>query len=417
MSETLENIPYVRALLARQPIFDRAKTVRGYELLFRDKIDDQHAAMTDETMATMRVVANAMHCIGPCLSGEHLVMINFSRQAILQNVPYALPPSPTVVEFDPCPDSDRQLLTILERLKADGYRLSLDGLSDRPGHDAALALADFIKIDALAGSRDILAQAVSRAGDQADRLLAKRVETAQAHAMALDLGYSWFQGFFFQRPEMVPGRVLPSNQAARLRLFRLIEQEDMDVDRLVETIEADVAICFRLLSCVNAAAFGLSQKVTSIRRAILLLGWRQLRNWLRVIIFTDLAPKARFQELSHNSVLRGKFLELVAQAHGIADPAPSSLFLLGLFSLLEPLLNLPMASILADLPLEEDLKLALTGQDNVCARWLRLAQGFESADWTAMNALREDFGLDPARIAKSYFEALEWTNSFFKLNV
>jgi len=235
--------------------------------------------------------------------------------------------------------------------------------------------------------------------------------------MAVSLGFSWFQGFFFQKPEIMPGRKLPSSQITRLKLFQLLEQDDVEIDKLAEVIQADVSISYRLLTLLNSAAFGLPVKIRSIQRAIVMLGMKQLRNWLRVVIFTDMAPKGKTRELSTSSVVRGKFLDNTAKAHGRSAEMGSSLFLLGLFSLLDALLDIPMDQIAENLPLDDDIKAALCGRGGDYADWLNLAKCFENADWTSLDGIIAKHALDPARIAKSYFGALDWANTFFMHNV
>ncbi|MEF3698186.1 EAL and HDOD domain-containing protein [Desulfolutivibrio sp.] len=407
-----EDHPYAAALVARQPVFDKSKKVRGYELLFRDTLDSACASFEDHCLATMKVIADAYVCLGPDMAAEPKIMVNFSRAGILSQLPYALPPGRTVVEFGECFLPDKDLLAAIHKLKSDGYQMCLDGFRETGGCEPLLAMADIIKVDVLDQPPGEVADILDLVGKNGPILLAKRVETAGLFDMARAMGFSWFQGFFFQRPELVPGRKLPSNQQSRLKLFRLIEREDMDVGKLAEIIQSDVSISYRLLALLNSAAFGLPQKVNSIERAIIMLGWKPLRNWLRVVIFTDLAPRGKTRELSFASVLRGRFMELLAEEH-FARVSSSGLFLLGLFSLLDAMLDLPMPEIVTSLPIDEELKEALCGEHNVYSDWLELADCFETADWKHLDAFVEALGLNPALVAKCYHEALTWTNSFF----
>jgi len=404
--------PYASALVARQPVFDKAKKVQGYELLFRDSPESACACFADQCMATMKVIADAYVCLGPDMGADPKIMVNFSRAGILGQLPYALPPGRTVVEFGECFLPDPTLLSAIHRLKADGYQVCLDGFRETGGCEPLLAIADIIKVDVLDQPPAVVADILELAGKNGPILLAKRVETAGLFDMARAMGFTWFQGFFFKRPELMPGRKLASNQQSRLKLFRLIEREDMDIAKLAELIQSDVSISYRLLALLNSAAFGLPQKVGSIERAIMILGWKPLRNWLRAVIFTDLAPRGKTRELSFTSVLRGRFMELAAEEHH-SRLSPPGLFLLGLFSLLDALLDLPMPEIVASLPIDEELKEALCGEHNIHSDWLTLAACFETADWKLLDAYVETLGLDPALVAKCYHDALTWTNSFF----
>lgn len=407
-----EDPTYAAALVARQPVFDKARQIRGYELLFRGSPESVCAQFADHCLATMRVIADAYVCLGHKMARDARIMVNFSRDGILGQLPYALPPGRTVIEFGECFLPDPALLAALEKLKAQGYQLCLDGFRETGGCEPLLAMADIIKVDVLDQTPGEVADILDLVGKNGPILLAKRVETAGLFDMARAMGFSWFQGFFFQRPEIVPGRKLASNQQSRLKLFRLIEREDMEVDKLAEIIQADVSISYRLLALLNSAAFGLPRTVDSIERAIVMLGWQPLRNWLRVVIFTDLAPRGKTRELAFASVQRGRFMELAAEEHH-ARVSASGLFLLGLFSLLDAMLDMPMREIVSSLPLDEELKEALCGERNVYADWLELAGCFETADWALLDVFVQGLGLNPARVAMCYHKALNWTNSFF----
>ncbi len=410
-----EDHPYATALVARQPIFDARRRVRGYELLFRDSMESVCARFADQCQATMRVIADAYVCLGPGMSGDAKIMVNFSRSGIMDHLPYAMPPGRTVIDFGECSRPDGEVIAALRKLKSDGYLLSLDGFRAVGECGPLLPLADIVKVDVLDQTREDVAAAVEALGGKGAVLLAKKVETADLFEMCKAMGFTRFQGFFFQRPELVAGRKLSSNQQSRLKLFRLIEREDMDIEKVAEIIQADVSISFRLLALLNSAAFGLPQKVDSIERAIMMLGWKSLRNWLRVIIFTDPTLRGKPGNSRHLGSARS--------IHGNRSRSPpcpvssSTLFLLGLFSLLDAMLDLPMREIVTSLPVEEELKEALCGEHNTHAAWLELTKCFESADWRRLDAIVDDLGLDPALVAKCYHEALAWTNSFFLLNI
>lgn len=408
---------YSPLFVARQPVFDLERRVRAYELLFRDTPQADTALIDDSTSATMKVVADAFACLSTSTRKDTRFMVNFTRASILDNVPYALSPERTMVEIGGPREVGDDLVAALTRLKKDGYQISLDDYDGAGDREVLLPLADVVKIDMLGRDRLELVDIVASVAPNRPLLAAKRVESADSLELAASLGITWFQGFFFQRPQLVQGRKLPSNQATRLRLFRMIEAEDIDFSRLAEVIQTDVSISYRLMTLLNSAAFGLPRPVSSIERAIMMIGWKQLKNWLRVVIFTDMAPTGKTRELAFASVLRGKFLEISADTHGALAIGPHTLFLLGLFSLLEPMLDIPMSDIVEQLPLDQDVKDALCGRVNAYSTWLSLAVCFESADWPGLDALIQTLDLDAAVIAKSYFEALDWTNSFFMHNV
>jgi EAL and modified HD-GYP domain-containing signal transduction protein len=189
--------------------------------------------------------------------------------------------------------------------------------------------------------------------------------------------------------------------------------EGTDFSELAATIQADVSVSYRLLQLINSAAFGYKD-IDSIERAVVLLGWEKLKNWVYLVVLTDIQPKGKSSELPYLSTIRAKFLESAAQAHKVTDPKPQSLFLLGLFSLLDAMLDQPMSEVLEQLPLDAAISEALSGEDNELAPWLELARCFETGDWARLDRLVDSLGLDATATAGAYFEAIGWTKHFFQ---
>lgn len=408
-SETL----FVPTFIARQPIFDIKQNIWGFELLYRHSSDATAAVFSDEESATLAVAA--------CASCQHMhyatnskLLINFSEKSILEKVPQALPAELSVVEIHEAAPTTDGYLQSLQQLKREGYRIALDGYEARPECKELLELADILKIDMLGRSITDVSRLVdsTRGGDHL--LIAKRIQEHEQFHAAKNLDFNLFQGFFFHKPETIESRKLTANQAARLNLFSLMESEEPDFDKLADTIQADVAISYNLLSYLNSPAIGLREKIKSIKQAILMLGWKQIKNWLRVVVLRDMNPPNKTSELPYTSVQRGKFFSLAAQRHNIDSPSPDNLFLLGLFSLLEPMLSMPMKRIVVNLPLEEDFKAALCGEQNSYTPWLQIANAFEHADWDRLDGIIEELGLDPMSTAQAYYESISWSSLFFE---
>ena len=276
-----------------------------------------------------------------------------------------------------------------------------------------LRLADILAIDVRDRTSQELAALSAKVKSHSKRLLAQRVEQHEQFRMAAEIGFDLFQGFFFQQPEVIPGRTLTSHEASRLRIFSLLEKDAPSLQELLSSVQADVSISYRLLAYINSAYFGFREKITSIKQAILLLGWTKIRSWLRVIILTDLKPPRKSQELALMSVQRGSFLELAHSHAGCTGCKSDSMFLLGLFSLLDVMLDMDMQEVMRHIALEQSLKDALCGEPNPFLRWLELVKAFERADWSLLDSLLEEMALEPAQAAHAYYEAMSWANSFF----
>lgn len=410
--DTAESPCFLHTYFARQPIFDTHNRVWGYELLFRGGPKAEKAEFTDLDQATLGVAADSTIAPEDFYGTDKKILVNFGEQSILENVPYALPPGQTVIQVPESALAAPGTVEALGELTRDGYSIALDDFEGE--NDEALKLADLVIIDVLGKKPLAILPALRKAQQAGVSALAKKVEDTSAFSMTKHLGFPLFQGFFFKRPELVANRKLTSHQASRFNLLRAIEKSDPDFEQLAKDIQTDVSISYRLLTYLNSAAFAFTEPIRSIRQAIVLLGWKQLRNWLRVIVLTDMQPKGKASELFFVAVQRGKFLELIARSQEPPRVEPDSMFLLGLFSLLEAMLDTPMADIVSKLPLDDDLKEALLGHGNSHGRWLDLVRAHEKGRWEDLDALTDELGLNRLVVAVSYYKSVLWANTFFK---
>ncbi len=412
MAQEEKETLYTDTFFARQPIFNAKKSVWGYELFYRGSREDTNATFADKDVATLTVIANAIMNFSSQNASGKKVLIHFTRDSLLRDIPLALPAESTVVEVDESIAADQEVMQAIVRLKKEGYSLVVNNFSARRGTEPLLKLANIVFVDFL-GKQESEIKALARVCSRLPfQLAAKRVEDLHQFQMAQSLGFVLFQGFFFEKPQVVPGRKLSSNQTSRLMLFRVLEKPDPDFAELARVIETDVSISYRLLAFINSAAFSLTRKVESIKQALVLLGWKQIKSWLWLVILTDIAPEDKASELPVLSAIRGKFLERCVVNHNKAGLKPETLYMLGLFSLLEAMLDLPMSEIAEKLPLDERIKDALCHKKNEFTDWLELARCFESGDWENLDSSIEKLALDPMLVANAYSEALVWAKSF-----
>ncbi|MFZ5426652.1 MAG: EAL and HDOD domain-containing protein [Thermodesulfobacteriota bacterium] len=403
-------------LFARQPVFDAALGVFGHELLYRQDIGSVGAVFADFDAATLTVVAGAFLWQPGDLGGGQKIMVNFGRKTILDKAPYALPAGRTVVLADEAMLLDDALMGGLRALKADGYTLAVNGFKARPEAAALLDVADIAVIDVLGRSPGELESLLEPLGSRKITPMARKVEDAGSFAACKKLGFGLFQGYFFKRPEVVAGRRLASNELARLKLLRLTQSEQPDEKALDEAIRSDVSLSYRLLAYLNSPLHGQSMARLSIPRAVMVLGWKQLRNWLRVIVLTDLSPSGKAEELSFLALQRAKFFELTAHGLGMDTQRSENLFTLGLFSLLDAMLQSPMEEIIGKLPLETEVKDALLGMEGGLQAWLDMAKCFEQGDWAGLERALGTLGVPAEVAAESYGQAMEFAASVKRMS-
>lgn len=401
--------------VARQPIFDEKQDVWGYELLFRASGDAKGAQVSDEDMATAKVIADGFVMASAGLQPGQRTLINFPQNLILQQFAFALPNDIAVVEILEDVKPEPEVLQALQDFKDAGYTVAMDDFMGEPELMPFLKLADILKVDILGilGPEGVKNEAKLRKvmkiiSKFKGRLLAEKVEDNDVFMLCKELGFTLFQGFFFSKPEIIPGKKISSNEVSKLQLLKELGSPDFNVNRLSEIIQLDPSLSYRLFRYINSAGMGVSQRVESVTRAITLLGQRQLSQWLRVVIMSDLAPSKKGQEVAFMSVHRARFLELIAE-NCTHHNSPETMFLLGLFSLLDAMLGQSMEEVLKEVPLNEDVNQALMGVQNEFSMCLNLVQAMECADLNEVKNILEQNKFPSDKAAPLYAEAMKWT--------
>ncbi|WP_022662058.1 EAL and HDOD domain-containing protein [Paucidesulfovibrio longus] len=394
--------------VARQPIFSADQEVWGYELLFRSSASAQTAQVTDDDLATSQVIADGFTLARPGLHEGQRMLVNFPERLLLEETALALPPDICVVEILETVAPTEAVLDKLRQLKAEGYTIAMDDYAGEPELEPFLDVADILKMDILALGSDPqrIRDALAQIGGRKLRLLAEKVENEEVFRTCAELGFELFQGFFFSRPEIIPGRKVPAGMAAKLGLLKELSDPDFSAERIAQIINTDPSLSYRLFRYVNSAAFGLRSRVESVSHAVNMIGQRPLARWLQAVILADLNPSSRASEVSFLSLQRARFLENLAPAIGLP---PQNAFTLGLFSLLDSLLRVSMDEILAQLPLEEEMASALMGIcDCRMGFALDLARGYERGDIKGIGSAAQALGLKRSDADRACVEALAW---------
>jgi c-di-GMP-related signal transduction protein len=392
--------------LARQPILNRARELFAYELLFRDGIQNSCDGLDLELASTS--VMDTSFLIGfEKLTGGHLMFINCPRDFLLRDYISLFPPSSVVVEILENIHPDREVIDACMRLKKAGYTIALDDFVDSPGWAPLVALADILKVDFRITDRKEQQAIVSRYTDKNIRMLAEKVETQGEYAEAMQMGYSLFQGYFFCRPEMMQHRALPAFRLAYLELLRAATAPEFDIRELASKIKHEPSLTFRLLRYLNSAAFGLRSEIHSVTHALSLLGERELRKWIAVVSVGVLAD-GKPDELMTVPLVRGRFCELLAPIAKMAEHA-NDLFLMGLLSVMDAILDQPLDSLLAELPVRREIKDALQTRAGLYWQLLEIAIAHERADWEEVGVLISGMKMKEEQVSALYLSAVNWS--------
>lgn len=394
--------------VARQPIFDRNRRVWGYELLFRSSATQTKFDGTEATSATRQVISNSMLSIGldKLLQGKQ-AFINFGREMVLQDWYSALPKESTVIELTEDIEPDGEVVAAVRGMREQGYRIALDDFQSSPGMDPLIQMAHVIKVEMQTpkAQQEVMLREFHARGI---RMLSEKVETDSEYRWALSAGYDYFQGHFFARPVVVKGTQIPANKLQCLQLLQEAHRAEVDFTRLTSLVSRDVSFSYKLLRYANSARFGRNTEIHSIRRALVALGECGIRRWIAIAALPTIAGD-KPRELITQSLVRGRFCELLAGGQGIEDQA----FLVGLFSMLDALLDRPLEDALDELGLAPALESVLRGQaseDSPLNRIYQLVRRYEVADWDEVERLAGQLGTPAEQVGAAYREALPWAD-------
>ncbi len=387
--------------LARQPIFDHEKSVVGYELLHRGGFLPK-ANFDDAEAATAHVALSALTEVGlDVLVGDDVAWINVTREFLLHGLAGSLPAERVVLELLEHQLVDRQLLDVIADLRASGYRFALDDFVFEQGSEQLLELVEFVKLDLLSLAPDGLAPEVESLMPFDVKLLAEKVETHEQFQLALDAGCDLFQGYFFCRPELIRNRAVSANGVALVRLASVLQDPALQLADLERLISSDVALSYRLMRYINSAYFGLSQRISSIMHAVTLLGLQNVKQWAMLTTFAAIEDKP--PELFRTALIRARFCELAGTS---GDGGPQERFTLGLFSVLDALLDVKMETAVALLPLPPRMRDALVSHKGP-GRLLDCVQAIEQGNFKTV--VRH---IDHA--TRHYVAALAWADDTSK---
>jgi EAL and modified HD-GYP domain-containing signal transduction protein len=391
--------------VARQPIFSPNQSLYGYELLYRNSMSNAYQA-TDATAATLDVMKGAFLVLGPQLTGSKKAFINFNRELLEKRSAFSLHPQSTVIEILEDVRADDTMVDICRELKNAGYTIALDDFDER--NNKLVDLADIIKVDFRATAPRERKQLVTGNRRRKITFLAEKVETIDEFEEAKEIGYSYFQGYFFSKPVIVSARTIPSTKVNYVRMLSEINRPELDFLTLEKTIMQDTYLTYTLLNYMNSAYFGFRDQVTSIRQALVFLGERELRKWASLVILTFVGAD-RPSEVVTTSLIRAKFCEQFTSLRELAANG-SELFMIGMFSMLDVMIGRPLDEILTTINVSNQVKTALGPGGNMHGDVLRLVLAYEKGDWDGFAQWSEKLGIDRNLIPLMYYKSVEWAD-------
>lgn len=393
--------------IARQPIFDKQLRVHAYELLFRGGPQNFFQARNH---ASSSVIADSITLFDlQTLTGHARAFINVDELALRLGAPRLLPADRIVVEILESVKPTDEIAGICRELRQDGYLLALDDFLGDARLQPLVELANYLKVDFTlldANGRKRVAQQFSGNGAA---LLAEKVQTQQDLDAARNLGYSYFQGYFFCKPSMLETRDIPGNKLIQLQLISAVAATELNYDAIESLLKQEPSLLYRLLRYLNSPALGLRSEVHSIREALTLLGEREFRRWVSIFAVVAMSS-GKPPELIRTALTRAYFCEDFSAPAGLREKS-SAMFLMGLLSVTDALLDKPIKDVLQSLPIDAEIKSALCGGENRYRHLYEVLLALERAEWPRLAACTERLGCPEDSVPDSYQSALQKASS------
>ncbi|MCC2604406.1 EAL and HDOD domain-containing protein [Planctobacterium marinum] len=396
--------------VARQAVLNNKQTV-AYELLFREGSDNAYPAGVESKTATSRLILNHHLNSGFAhITGGRKALINFCSEGIIEQLPALVAPEELIIEILEDAEPSDELLAACQILAEKGYRLALDDFSYNPAWDRFLPYIRLIKFDLQTlNYEQIQAQLSILKKHKKLKFLAEKVETQQEFEQCKSLGFEFFQGYFFCQPEMMSGKDVSANYNIVVAILSEVLRPQFSFDRLTAHFELDVSLTYKLLKFINSSLFQLQEQVGSIKQALIYLGEEEARKFIALIATAHIAQE-KPAELVRMSVVRARMCEIITGRTKAGDT--DSGFLLGLFSLIDVILNKSMEDIVLSLPLMDEIKEALLGYKNSLFHIMQLIKAYESGSWYNTQRFANVVQIEEKVLPGIYQEALEWSASY-----
>lgn len=388
--------------IARQPILNCEQHVVGYELLFRDGVENFFRATDVEAAARSTLDSSLLIGLDVLCDGQR-AFINCTRDLLLKDSVTLLPASQTVVEVLETVAPDELVIAACERLKAAGYAIALDDYVANDPREPLVPLADIVKVDFEETTEAQRAELMKLSHGHRCRMLAEKVETREQFVVAREMGFVYFQGYFFRRPEVLKTREIPTNRVNYLRLLEAASRAQLDIREVERLIKNEASILYRLLRYLNSPMFAFANEIHSVRHALAILGERETRRWIRLVVLVA-AGLAKSSDVVLAALVRARFCELMSST----VKTESDLFLIGLVSMMDAILEVPMAVVVEKIALDHDTKAVLLGGDGRLRPVYDLMIAQEAGDWEKARAVAARLHISESEAGEMWWQALTW---------
>ncbi len=396
--------------VARQPILNAKRQTLGYELLFRDGENNAYPAHIESNRATYRLIVENFLSIGtnPSLYNSRC-FINFPHESLIRRLPMILPKNKVVIEIlETCTPND-ELFEAVKEISRAGYLIALDDFIYSPDWERFLPFVQIVKLDIMAMGLEAACDLVkARLSSGVKRkFLAERVETEEEFLATRSAGFSFFQGYFFSKPEISRQSYLSPEHVIAMELFREVCKPDVDFEKVEAIVAKDVSLSYKLLRFVNTMSDRLEVTISSFRQALIYLGQDRLKVFVSLAVASFISSR-KPKELYTLSLQRAQFCQLMAANNPFSQYRDQA-FLIGLFSMLDALLDTSINDVVAQLPLNSAIKQALLERQGPYGVLLCIEECYERADWQGMQMACNQLDLCVNEVMLKISQAQRWS--------
>ncbi|HKS80690.1 MAG TPA: HDOD domain-containing protein [Candidatus Acidoferrales bacterium] len=394
--------------IARQPIFTADRKTYGYELLGRSGLENLFISSNPDQAAASTIDNVLLFGIDRLTQG-HRAFLNCTRDFLVRDFGSVLPKDNVVIEVLETVRLDAEVIEACRRLKQSGYLIALDDFQDLPEWKPLVALADFIKVDVLATSPEEQLRLSLEFASANVRLVAEKVETYDVFERCRGWNYELFQGYFFCRPQMLTRNDIPANKLNYLRVLQAVHKDPVDMREVAENIKLEASLSYRLLRYLNSPIFFLPVEIHSIPHALSLLGERGARKWVSLVVIACMGED-KPQELMMLPLVRARFCESLAPLAAM-DGSANDLFLLGLLSAVDAILDMKMKDVLDEISIRAEIREALLGKSNKFRDVFEVVLAYEIGDWSRMESAAAHCRMILETVPTLFMQSLEWANA------
>ena len=400
----------MKVFVARQAIFNRKKQVVAYELLFRDGSTNSFPNIAEDKATAKLIIDNQLNLGTRYLTSGKKALINIGPDSLRQELATFLPAKDVILELLETIEPSKENYERISRLFHQNYKLALDDFVYKDAWKPFLKLVRLIKFDIMQSPLSTLGPIINELKEKKNlKLLAEKIETEEEYEEAKRMGFHFFQGYFFAKPRIIEERDIEFNYTIVMLIYTEVLKPNLNISKISQLFSQDTALAYKLLRLINSGVFPIKSKIESIKQALVYLGYERTKKFVGLIITAHVA-KGKPTELTRMSIVRARFCELIGNQ--VKPNSGSSCFMVGLFSLLDAILDRPMEKVVDKLPFPEELQNALLGEPNFHFYVLNIVKAYETGSWWKLQKACQYLNISDEYLPDFNASAILWADMY-----